>query len=75
MEEKKNKERTKEEKKKEEGKKGGNFFEISRKGGPMKRKKNPIQCLVWFRLNGLGSSQNGQNILIHNWCIGGCWFT
>jgi len=40
-----------------------------------RRKKNPPQFLVWFRLNGLGSSQNGQNSLIHNWCIGGCWFT
>ncbi len=37
-----------------------------------KRKKNPPQCLVWFRLNGLSSSQNS---LIHNWCIGGCWVT
>jgi hypothetical protein len=39
------------------------------------KEKNPLQCLVWFRLNGLGSSQNGQISLIHNWCIGGCWFT
>jgi hypothetical protein len=39
----------------------------------MKReKKTSPQCLVWFRLNGLGSSQNS---LIHNWCIGGCWVT
>ncbi len=39
----------------------------------MKRKKNPPQRLVWF--NGLGSSQNGKNGRIHNWCIGGCWVT
>jgi hypothetical protein len=85
MEENKNKERTKSRRRKKEQKRrrrkrrekeGRNFFEISGKGGPMKRKeKNPPQCLVWFRLNGLGSSQNGQNSLIHNWCIGGCWFT
>jgi hypothetical protein len=32
--------------------------------------------LIWFRLNGLSSSQNSQNSLILNWCIGGCcWFT
>jgi len=24
---------------------------------------------------GFGSSQNGFNGLILNWCIGGCWFT
>jgi hypothetical protein len=24
---------------------------------------------------GLGSSPNSENNLIHNWCIGGCWFT
>ncbi len=42
----------------------------------MKRKeKNPLQCLVWFKLNGLGSSQNAQNNFIHNWCINGCWVT
>jgi hypothetical protein len=29
--------------------------------------------LVWF--SGLDSSQNGQNGLIHNWCIGGWWVT
>jgi hypothetical protein len=41
MEEKK-KIRTKDEKKKEgEGKEGENFFEISAKGGPVKRKKKP----------------------------------
>jgi hypothetical protein len=38
-------------------------------------KKNPLQGLVWFKLNDLSSSQNGQNSLIHNWCISGCWFT
>jgi hypothetical protein len=68
------KERTKEEKKEEREKKG-NVFEISRKGGPVKKKESPPQCLVWFRLNGLSSSQNGPNSSIHNWCIGGCWFT
>jgi len=72
--------RTKEEKKKGRGgkRKGENFFEISaKKGEPVKRRKKqtPPQCLVWFRLNGSGSSQNGQNSLIHNWCIGGCWFS
>jgi hypothetical protein len=40
-----------------------------------KKKKSSPQCLVWFRLNGFSSSQNGQNNLIHNWCIGGCWVT
>jgi hypothetical protein len=40
-----------------------------------RKRKNPPQCLVWFRLNGLGSSQNGQNSFIQNWCTGGCWFT
>jgi hypothetical protein len=30
--------------------------------------------LVLFKLNDLGSSQNDQNNLIHNWCINGCWF-
>jgi hypothetical protein len=31
-------------------------LEISTKGGLVKRKKiNPFQCLIWFRLNGLGS--------------------
>jgi hypothetical protein len=38
------------------------------------KKKTSLQCLGWS-LNDLGSSQNGQNSLIHNWCIGGCWFT
>ncbi len=82
MEEKKKKQkakgrRTKKEqkrrKRKRSGKKG-DFFEISGKGGPVKRKKI-THLNVWFRLNGLGSSQNGQNSLIYNWCIGGCWFT
>jgi hypothetical protein len=46
------------------GKRGGNFFEISaKKGGPMKRKiNNPPQCLVWFRLNGLGSSKTAKTV-------------
>ncbi len=39
-----------------------------------KEEKNPPQCFVWFS-TGLGSSQNSQNSLIHNWCIGGCWVT
>jgi hypothetical protein len=39
------------------------------------RTKEEEKKMVWFKLNGLGSSQNGQNNLIHNWCIGGCWFT
>ncbi len=47
---KKKKEITKEEKKKEDKvKKRGNFFEISRKGGPMKRKKI-THLNVWFGL-------------------------
>ncbi len=72
-EEKNKKERTKEEKKKEEeGKKGRNFFETWAKGWASEMKRNnPRQYLVWFRLNGLGSSQNGKNSLIQNWCIGG----
>jgi hypothetical protein len=77
MEEKK--ERTKKRRKKEQKrrrrrkrtKKSGIFFEISFE----RKTNNPPQCLVWFRLNGLGSSQNGQNGLIHNLCIGGCSFT
>jgi hypothetical protein len=56
------------------GEKGGNFFEVSRKGEPVKRKEKP-HLNVWFRLNDLGSSQNGQNSFIQNWCTGGCWFT
>ncbi len=82
VEEKKNKKRTRKITKNKRGKEGkggkkrGNFFETSTKGGQWnEKKKPPFQCLVWFRLNGLDSSQNGQNILIHNWCIGGCWFT
>jgi len=68
--------REEERKNKRGGKRRGEFFEISAKDGLVKRKKKPPpQCLIWFRLNGLGSSQNGQNSLIHNWCIGGCWFT
>ncbi len=41
--------RTNEKKKEEEGKKGENFFEISAKGGPVKRKKKPY-LNVWFGL-------------------------
>jgi hypothetical protein len=77
--EEKKKERTKEEKnKEEEGKKKRRIFLKSLgKVGQWKKeeKSNPPQCLVWFRLNGLGSSKNSQNSLIHNWCIGGCWFS
>jgi hypothetical protein len=70
----KKKKRTEEKKKKEEGKKGGIVLK-SREVWASEKKRNPPQCGVWFRLNGLGSSQNGQNSLIHNWCTGGCWFT
>jgi hypothetical protein len=42
------------------------FFDI-------KENRPTPQCLVWF--SGLDSSQNGQNGLIHNWCIGGWWVT
>jgi hypothetical protein len=84
MVENKKKEKTKEEEKKEvEGGKGGRGWFWKSKGmmsqWKEKRKKkqhlNVWSGLVWFRLNGLGSSQNGQNSLIHNWCIGGCWVT
>jgi hypothetical protein len=68
VEEKKRKERTKEEKKKEEeGKKGEIFWNLSEGWASEMKKSNSLQCLVWFRLNGLGSSQNGQNSLIQNW--------
>ncbi len=49
MDEMKKIERTKKKKKEEEGKKGGIFFEISRKGGPMKRKEI-THFNVWFGL-------------------------
>jgi hypothetical protein len=80
MVENKKKEKTKEEEKKEvEGGKGGRGWFWKSKGmvsqWKEKRKKTAPQWLVWFRLNGFGSSQNGQNSLIHNWCIGGCWVT
>jgi hypothetical protein len=76
VEEKKRKEGTKEEKKKEEeGKKGENFWNLSEGWASEMKKSNSFQCLVWFRLNGLGSSQNSQNSLIQNWCIGSSWFT
>jgi hypothetical protein len=76
------KERTKRRRRKKEQKrrrrkrreKKGGIFLKSQERWANEKKKNPPQCLVWFRLNGLGSSQNGQNSLIHNWCIGGCWF-
>jgi len=35
-----------------------------------KRKKPPPQGLVWFRLSGLGSSQNGHPQLVHWWVLG-----
>jgi hypothetical protein len=58
--------RTKEEKKKGRGgkRKGENSFEISAKGEPVKRRKKqtPPQCLVWFRLNGSGSSQMAKTV-------------
>jgi hypothetical protein len=74
--EKKAKKKTKEEKKKEEEEKRGEIFlNLSQGWASEMKKNNPRQCLVWFRLNGVGSSQNGQNSLIHNWCIGGCWLT
>jgi hypothetical protein len=74
VDEKENKERAKK-KKGEEGKGGKKrekFFKMQRKREPMKRKTNP-HLNVWF--GGLDSSQNGQNGLIHNWCIGGWWVT
>jgi hypothetical protein len=57
-------------KKEEEAKKGVKFFEISAKGEQVKWKKI-TQLIVWFHLGlkVLGSSHNGQNSLIHNWCI------
>jgi hypothetical protein len=76
MVEEKKKERTKEEKnKEEEGKKGFKKKNLSKGLASEKKENNPSQCLIWFSLNGLGSSQNSQNSLNHNWCIGGCWFT
>jgi hypothetical protein len=51
------------------------FRNLSKGWASEKKKKTPPQCLVWVRLNGLCSSQNGQNRLIHNWCVAGCWFT
>jgi len=41
----------------------------------MKRRKKNLTSmfgLVWVKR--LGSSENGQNGIIHNWCNGGCWF-
>ncbi len=62
----KNKKRTKE-KKKEEGKKGGISLKSKGKVGKWKEKKiKPTSMFGWFRLNGLGSSQNDQNNFIHN---------
>jgi hypothetical protein len=49
MEEKKKKERIKKEEEGRGGKKRWDFFEISRKGGPMKRKKI-THFNVWFGL-------------------------
>jgi len=67
VKEKKNREKQKRRRKRKK-KRGGEIFEIYRKGGLVKKKSPHLN--VWFRLNGLGSSQNGQN---HNWCISGCW--
>ncbi len=85
VEEKNNKEKTKRRRKKEEQKRrrrrkrrekrGEIFWNLGEGWASEMKKKNSLQCLVWLRLNGLSSSQNGQNSLIHNWCIGGCWFT
>jgi hypothetical protein len=76
VEEKKKKERTKEKNKKdEEGEKGGLVFWNLRESWASEKKKKVTHLNVWFGLNGLGSSQNGQNSLIHNWCMSWCWFT
>jgi hypothetical protein len=61
--------------KRREKNKGEIFRNLSKGWASEKKKKTPPQCLVWVRLNGLCSSQNGQNRLIHNWCVAGCWFT
>ncbi len=60
----------KEEKKEKEGR---IFFDIKERWANEKENRPTPQCLVWF--SGLDSSQNGQNGLIHNWCIGGWWVT
>jgi hypothetical protein len=55
--------------------KGGKFLKSKGRVGQWKEKNNPPHCFVRFRLIDLGSSQNGQNSLIHNWWISGCWVT
>jgi hypothetical protein len=47
------------------------FLKFKEKVGQWKEKKSHLN--VWFRLNGLSSSQNGQNSLIHNWCTSSIW--
>jgi hypothetical protein len=75
MEEKKGKKKqNRREKRKRREKRGEFFWNLCEGWASEKKKTNPPQCL-WFKLNGLGSSQNDQNSLIYNWCIGGCWFT
>ncbi len=76
VDEKENKERKK--KKREEGKggkKGRNFVRCKGNVSQWKGKQTHTSMfgLVWF--NGLDSSRNDQNGLIHNWCIGGWWVT
>ncbi len=50
------------------------FWNLKEWWASEKKEKNPPQCFVWFS-TGLGSSQNSQNNLIHNWCTGECWVT
>jgi hypothetical protein len=65
--EEKKKERTKEEKKKEEeGKNGECFWNPKEVDIKIFKKNNTPRCLVWFRLNGMGSLPNNQNNFIHN---------
>jgi hypothetical protein len=52
--------------KKRREKKGTIFF-CKERWASENIKKIPTQCLVWLGLNGLGSSQNDQNSLIHSW--------
>ncbi len=67
MEEKKNNKRGEE--KKRRIKRGEFFLNLNERWASEKEKKIPSQCLVWLRLNGLGSSQNNQNNFIHNWWV------
>ncbi len=50
-------------------KKGEIFLDVKETWANEKENKPTPQCLLWF--TSLDSSQNGQNGLIHNWCIGG----